>query len=349
MDMKRDYYEDVQLLHGGATKFWFCVLIACLVALPLTVPNYYLYMVNYMAINVLVAMGLNILVGYTGQISLGHAGFFAIGAYTTVLLFKSLGVPVLLSLAGGGFLAAGFGFLLGLPALRLEGPYLAIATLGFGMAIIQILGRWEVFGGRMGIEVPRMTFGSLVLNNDARIYAVVMTITVAMIIGARNLLKTRVGRAFIAIRDSDIAAETMGVNLTYYKTLAFAVSAFYAGVAGGLMAFVLGYINPSSFSFVLSILFLAMVVVGGVGSVLGSVMGGILISFLNLKLDAIQDFPVIGHIFTIISENWMTVSGLPNVASIIFGLILIAIIVFEPLGLYGIWIRTKLYWRTWPF
>ena len=349
MDMKRDYYEDIQLLDSGAKIFWFCFLIAVLALIPFFSPNYYLYMINYMAINVLVAMGLNILVGYTGQISLGHAGFFAIGAYTTVLLIMKAGIPFPIALLCGGLLAALFGFILGLPALRLEGPYLAIATLGFGMAITQIIGRWQYLGGRMGIEVPHMTIGPLTIAGDRSLYYVIMTVTFLMVLAARNLLKTRVGRAFIAIRDSDIAAETMGVNLTYYKTLAFAVSAFYAGIAGGLMAFVLGYINPNSFNFILSILFLAMIVVGGVGSVLGSIMGGALISFLNLKLDAIQELPLLGSLLVTISNEWMSVSGLPNVASIVFGLILILIIVFEPLGLYGIWIRTKLYWKTWPF
>ncbi len=349
MDMKRDYYEDIQLLDSGVKIFWFCFLIAVLAVFPFFYPNYYLYMINYMAINVLVAMGLNILVGYTGQISLGHAGFFAIGAYTTVLLILECGFPSSWRSCAGDCWRRCSVSSSGFRRLRLEGPYLAIATLGFGMAIIQIIGRWEFLGGRMGIEVPHMTIGPLTIASDRSLYYVIMTITFLMVLAARNMLKTRVGRAFIAIRDSDIAAETMGVNLTYYKTLAFAVSAFYAGVAGGLMAFVLGYISPSSFNFILSILFLAMIVVGGVGSVLGSIMGGVLISFLNLKLDAIQDLPVLGSILVTISNNWMSVSGLPNVASIVFGLILIAIIVFEPLGLYGIWIRTKLYWKTWPF
>lgn len=349
MDMKRDYYEDIQLLDSGAKKVWFLLLLACLASFPLYVSNYYLYMMNYMAINVLVAMGLNILVGYTGQISLGHAGFFAVGAYTTVLLMLNLHVPFLLALACGGFAAAILGFILGLPALRLEGPYLAIATMGFGLAITQIIGRWQFLGGHMGVQAPHITFGSWVIDSDQELYIVIVTITVLMLLGARNLLKTRVGRAFIAIRDSDIAAETMGVNLTYYKTLSFAVSAFYTGVAGGLMAFVLGFISPGSFNFILSILFLSMVVVGGVGSILGSVMGGILISFLNLKLTAIQDLPWLGQALVAVSEKWMSASGLPNVASIVFGLILIFIMIFEPLGLYGIWIRTKIYWRTWPF
>jgi len=349
MDMKREYYEDVQFLKSWVALVWFVVLLAGLSLLPFFLPNYYLYMANFMAINVIVTIGLNILIGYTGQISLGHAGFFAIGAYTTVLLMSKWGIPFPAALAAGGFTAAIFGFLLGIPALRLEGPYLAIATLGFGMFVTQVIGRWKIFGGRMGMQAPPIRLFDYPLTGDRALYFIIIPITVLLALAARNLVRTRVGRAFVAIRDSDIAAEAMGVNLTYYKTLAFAVSAFYTGVAGGLMAFVLGYINPHSFTFILSIMFLAMVVIGGVGSIFGSIMGGIVFSFLLLKLDAVQELPYLGSLFVAVSERWMSVSGLPNVASIIFGLILIGIMVFEPLGLYGVWIRAKLYWKTWPF
>jgi len=349
MDMKRDYYEDIQLLDSKILWFWFLMLIAALITFPFIAPSYYVYMANYMAINVIVTVGLNILVGYTGQISLGHAGFFAIGAYGTVLLMTALHLPFLLAIIVAAFIAAFFGFVLGLPALRLEGPYLAIATLGFGMAITQVIGRWQVFGGRMGLETPNLSFGPYILESDRQLYFLIITITFLMTLAARNLMKTRVGRAFIAIRDSDIAAETMGVNLVFYKTLAFAVSAFYAGIAGGLFAFLLGFINPSTFNFILSIYFLAFVIVGGLGSIFGSIMGGVVMTWLLLVLDKVQELPYLGAALISFSENWMTLSGLPNIASIIFGLIIVLLVVFEPLGLFGFWIRTKIYWKTWPF
>jgi len=349
MDMKRDYYEDIQLLDSRVLWIWFLVLLASLAVLPFVIPNYYIYMVNFMAINVIVTVGLNILVGYTGQISLGHAGFFAIGSYSTVLFMTNLHLPFLLALILGALIAAFFGFILGLPALRLEGPYLAIATLGFGMAITQVIGRWKVFGGRMGLEAPELTFGPYLVETDQQLYFFIIPITLLMVMGARNLMKTRVGRAFIAIRDSDIAAETMGVNLTLYKTLAFAVSAFYTGIAGGLMAFLLGFINPSSFNFILSIYFLAFVIVGGLGSIFGSIMGGVVMTWLMLTLDKVQELPYLGEMLISFSERWMNVAGLPNISSVIFGLIIILLVVFEPLGLYGFWIRTKIYWKTWPF
>ena len=349
MDMKKDYYEDVQLFSSKVVIFWFVILIGFLYLLPLFVSNYYVYVANYIAINIIVVTGLNLLVGYTGQISLGHAGFFAIGAYGTVTLMAKAGFPFLLALPCSGLIAAGFGFLLGLPALRLEGPYLAIATLGFGLTITQIIGRIELFGGRDGLHTPDMTIGSWVINTDVEFYFVLITLTIVLLFFMRNLLRTRVGRAFVAIRDADIAAQTMGVNILFYKTLAFAISAFYAGIAGGLYAFVLRFIEPEMFTLMMSILFLAMVVVGGLGSLMGSITGATLLCLLDLKLRNILDIPYVGDWLETLSTSWFTITGVSNIQYIIFGSIMVGIMLFEPLGLYGVWIRTKKYWRTWPF
>ncbi len=353
MDMKRDYYEDIQQFSSGVTLFWFVVLLAVLAAFPFVVSalgkGYYIYMVNYIAIHIIVAVGLNLLVGYTGQVSLGHAGFFALGAYGTLLLMTKLHLPFLLALPLAALGSAAFGFLLGLPALRLEGPYLAIATLGFGLTVTQIIGRWELFGGRQGLHAPDLFIGPWAVKGDFSFYWVVIPMMVFLTMAARNLVRTKVGRAFVALRDSDIAAETMGVNLTYYKTLAFALSAFYAGIGGGLYAFSLGFIEPQIFNLMLSIIFLAMVVVGGLGSIFGSIAGAILLAVLNLKLAAVQNLPLLGDLLMRASEVWFSVSGLPNVQFIVYGLIMVLIIIFEPLGLYGFWIRTKIYWKTWPF
>ncbi|MBW2094624.1 MAG: branched-chain amino acid ABC transporter permease [Deltaproteobacteria bacterium] len=349
MDMKRDYYEDVQLFSSGAVVFWFVALLCALAALPFMVKNYYIYMANYMAINVIVAVGLNILVGYTGQISLGHAGFFAIGAYGTVLLMAKAHFPFLLALPVAALAAAFFGFLLGLPALRLEGPYLSIATLGFGLTITQVIGRMSLFGGRQGLHTPELSIGPWHLDSDRDFYYLVVMVLVFLILTARNLVKTKVGRAFIAIRDADIAAETMGVNLTYYKTLAFAVSAFYAGVAGGLYAFVLRFIEPEIFSLMMSIIFLAMVVVGGLGSIFGSIAGACLLSWLDLELRNILSIPYLGGWLEVLSKSYFSITGVSNIQFIVYGLIMVLIMLFEPLGIYGFWIRTKIYWRTWPF
>jgi branched-chain amino acid transport system permease protein len=349
MDMKRDYYEDMQLCRSKTVLVATVMLLASLVVLPFLLGEYSLYVVNLIAINVIVAIGLNILVGYTGQISLGHAGFFAIGAYTCVLLMVKAGVPFLLALPSAGFLSAMFGFLLGLPSLRLEGPYLAIATLGFGMAVTQIIGHWEYAGGHMGIESPKMSFGSIVIRTGAQQYAVIMTCAVILTVAAVNLMKTRVGRAFVAIRDSEIAAEAMGINISWFKTLSFAVSAFYTGIAGGLMAFALEHVSTGTFNLVLSITFLAMVIVGGLGSVMGSILGAALLTYLQLKLQIVQEAPIIGPLLLQLSNKYFTPEGLPNIQSIVFGSIMIAIVIFEPLGMHGIYIRMKRYWKMWPF
>ncbi|MDP3017203.1 MAG: branched-chain amino acid ABC transporter permease, partial [Deltaproteobacteria bacterium] len=259
-----------------------------------------------------------------------------------------VGLPFYLALPLGGFISSIFGFLLGLPALRLKGPYLAIATLGFGMAITTTIKHLEFFGGRMGLQAPKLYLFGIPMK-DIHFYYMIMIIAVIMVIGAVKLIKTRVGRAFIAIRDSDIAAEAMGVNLTYYKTLAFAVSAFYTGVAGGLYAFILGFINAESFHLIMSITFLAMVVVGGLGSIMGSIAGATLMTYLDIKLQAIQDISLIGPALVTFSQKYMSVAGISNIAVIVYGLIMILIVLFEPLGIFGFWIRTKRYWKTWPF
>ncbi len=356
MDMKRDYYEDIEVFSSGTVLFWSIALFVFLFTLPLYLSSYNVYLFNIILVHVILAVGLNILVGYTGQISLGHAGFFAIGAYGTALLMTHLGLPFFVAIIAAGLIAAFFGFIIGLPALRLEGPYLAIATLGFGLTIMHIIGRWDIFGGRMGIQTPPLDIGipqwglSALLDSDVKMYYLILVIAVVMVIGARNMMKTRIGRAFVAIRDDDIAAEVMGVNLLAFKTLSFAVSAFYAGVAGGLFGFVLGFFDPFTFNLILSIIFLVMIVVGGLGSVLGAVLGASLITYLQYDLlKNVDEMPYLGDVLVWISRKLFTVIGLENFNSIMLGLIMLGIVIFEPLGMFGIWIRIKKYWKTWPF
>jgi branched-chain amino acid transport system permease protein len=349
MDMKRNYYEDIQFFSSRVVLICFLVLLVFLALFPFIVENYTVYMVNYMAIHILVALGLNILVGYTGQISLGHAGFFAIGAYGTIILMSKAHFPFIPALPAAAVVTALFGFLLGLPALRLEGPYLSIATLGFGLTITQVLGRIEFFGGRQGLHAPELSIGPWQINSDRDFYYLVITVTVLLTLAARNLIKTRVGRAFIAIRDTDLAAATMGVNVTMYKTLAFAVSAFYTGLAGGMYALVLGFIEPQIFTLFMSILFLAMVVVGGLGSIFGSIAGACLLSWLDLQLRNILSVPYLGDWLEALSKSSFSITGVSNIQLIIYGLIMVLIMIFEPLGIYGLWIRSKIYWKTWPF
>jgi branched-chain amino acid transport system permease protein len=295
-----DHYRDVQLLPDRAAWIRAGVLVAVLAALPLVVPGYRIFTLNYMAIFVIVGLGMNLLVGDTGLVSLGHAGFLAIGAYTTVLLMTELSVPFVAALPLAGAVSAVFGFLLGLPALRLAGPYLAIATLGFGLAVTLIIGHSAFFGGHMGLVV---------------------------------------GRAWRAIRDSEIAAATMGVDIAWYKTLSFAVSAAYAGIAGGLLAAMTGFISPGVFTFTLSLMFLAMVVIGGLGSIPGAVLGSLLMGYLNLEMDSFQELPILGPALETFSERVMSVSGLPNFGWVVTGTLIVTAILVEPRGLHGVWLR----------
>jgi len=349
VNIKENYYEDVQFLKSWTARAWFVVLIVFLVLFPIFSSNYYIYVANYIAINILVVLGLNILMGSTGLASLGHSGFYAVGAYTTVVLMTRAHLPFLLALLLAGLLTALFGFLIGFPALRLSGPYLAIATFAFGVGMTIIIGRIEFLGGRQGLHAPELIIGSWHLDTDKDFYIFLIPLMVFMALMARNILKTRTGRALNAIRDSDIAAETMGVNLVLYKTLAFAISAFYAGVAGGLYAFVLRFIEPEIFSMYLSIMFVVMIVVGGLGTIIGSISGAILISLLDLQLRNILSVPYLGEWLKSLSMSYFSVTGVSNIQFIIYGTILLLIMMFEPLGIYGFWLRIKKYWNTWPF
>ena len=348
MNLKRHYFEDIKLFSTTASLIWTLILLLLLAVLPLLVKTYYLSIFNFMALNIIVALGLNILVGNTGQISLGHAGFVAIGAYTTAFQIQ-MGIPFILVLPVAGLVTAGMGALLGIPSLRLEGPYLAIVTLGFGLAVMVIIGRMDIFGGRMGMNVERISLDWTGLNYDVSIYYIFLLVTIIMIVLARNILKSRIGRAFQAVRDSDIAASVIGVNVGYYKTLSFAISAFFAGVAGCLWALYLQFVTPGSFTLMLSVMFLATVVVGGLGKVTGSILGGIVMSYLSLQLDNITDVPILGGLLKSFSDTIMHPSGIANAKWVITGFVLIAVILFEPLGLNGIWLRIKRYWRLWPF
>lgn len=356
MDMKRAYYEDIELFKSGTILFWTIVFLIVLFTFPLYLSDYSLYLLNLIMVYIIVSVGLNILVGSTGQISLGHAGFFAIGAYATVLIMTKLQIPFFVAIIAAAFIAAFFGFILGLPALRLEGPYLTIATLAFGLAIMHVIGHTPFFGGRAGLSAPTLDIGipqiglSWILETVMSKYYLVLIFTIIMVLLAINILKTRAGRAFVAIRDSDIAAEVIGINLTMYKTLSFALSAFYAGIAGGLFAFVLGFFDPFTFNLILSIIFIVMIVVGGLGSVMGSITGAALITYLMYDLfKNVGEVPYVGSLLVTVSERWMTITGMDNFNYIALGLVMIGIMLFEPLGIFGGWIRLKKYWKTWPF
>ena len=259
---------------------------------PLVAPKYLVFLGTLVAVNAIVAIGLNLLSGYTNQLSFGHAGFLAIGAYVAALLtlqFPALPVP--LTLLASGLATALVGLALGIPCLRLEGLYLAMATLAFGFVVTEAITNLDwLTRGNDGLRVPLARLGPWTLDTDAARYYLAVAVGAVMILAALNVVATRTGRAFLAIRTSEIAAQASGINAAAYKTIAFVLSAFYTGVAGGLFAFVVGFLSPDAFDVFLSVDFLVMIILGGLGSVLGSVAGAAVVTVLNDSLAGFQAF-----------------------------------------------------------
>ncbi|MCP4681817.1 MAG: branched-chain amino acid ABC transporter permease, partial [Desulfobacterales bacterium] len=296
---------------------------------------------NEMGIAIIGALGLNLLIGFTGQISLGHGAFVAIGAYTSALLTGSLNIPFALSLPCSGFMAALLGLIVGIPSLRLKGLYLALGTLAFGFIIEYILFHWDLTQGDMGMGVPRISFGEVTIKTERAFFYLIMAIAMLSVVCAKNIARTKIGRCFVAIRDRDIAAEAMGIPLAKYKIMAFVISAFYAGVAGCLLAHYQQWIVPGSFDLSLSIAYIAMIVLGGLGSILGSVFGAILITGIPHGIIFLTD---------LFKESYPALSGLiVDIKLGIFGLIIVLTLLVEPKGMVGIYNRIKIYFKTWPY
>lgn len=340
---RESYQEDIRIFHTVWVKFWLGIFLLGVVTLPTWGDPYVVYMANVAGIAIVGALGLNILTGCTGQISLGHSAFLAIGAYTTAILATRSGMPFWVAIPASGLVAAGFGVLLGFPCLRLKGLYLAMATMSFGVVIEYAVTHWESLTmGVRGISVPAPALFGYSLGGEYRLFYVILCAVAALTAAAKNILRTRVGRAFVAIRDRDVAAGVIGVNLTRYKVMSFAISSFYGGVAGGLYAYSTGYLHPENFTLLLSIEYIAMIIVGGLGSVLGSIFGAV---FLTLTPDVIREVATFtGSHVTFLqgryNEEW-------NIAA--FGLMIMLFLIFEPSGLNGIWIRIKNSFKNWPF
>jgi branched-chain amino acid transport system permease protein len=341
-DFKETYVEDEAIFQSLFVKFWLVLLFAFLLFLPLFVNAYVLYIANMIGFAVIAAVGLNILTGFTGQISLGHAAFAGIGGYTSAILITRLGFPFWLALPLAGVVSAAAGLVIGIPSLRVKGLYLCIATLAAQFICEYIFIHWEsMTQGVRGINLPPPALGEFVINTEKRYYFLTLLVVVVAVAFARNLVRSRVGRAFVAIRDRDLAAEIMGISLFRYKLTAFAVSSFYAGVAGALWVGFIRIVTPEHFPFHLSIQYLAMVIVGGMGSVLGSIYGAIFMTLVPELLNVFSGyisgtFPQVGKLFIPMKE-------------VIFGALIVIFLVFEPLGLAEIWRRIKAFFRLWPF
>jgi branched-chain amino acid transport system permease protein len=318
------------------------VLLAGLALTPSFAGTYWLDVLNRIGIAVIGALGLNILIGYTGQISIGHAAFLAVGAYATAILETRAGLPFYLAIPAAALLTSAFGLVFGIPSLRLKGLYLAIATLAAHFITTYGIIHWEgMTGGVLGLNVPPATLFGVALDTDGRLLYLIYALVVPALLFTRNLFRTRVGRAFIAIRDRDVAASVMGVSLYRYKLLAFLVSSFYAGVAGGLMAHHSRILFPDAFTLLVAIDYLAMVIIGGMGSIVGSVFGAIFMTLLPevLKLAATSLTGVYPQAFGLIAST----------RDVIFGLAVIFFLMYEPQGLARIWVRIRNFWTLWPY
>jgi len=341
-DFRTTYREERAIFGTWSVRVCGGAFVLALLCVPLFADRYVLYLLTLAGIYLISATGLNLLTGNTGQISLGQAAFMAIGAYASAIISGYIGVPFVFLVVMGGTLAALASVVVGVPSLRLRGLYLALATVAFQFIVEFVIYRGApLTGGAAGLSVPAPSVLGISLDTDHRYYYAVLVGTLAMLMLARNLLRTRVGRAFMAVRDRDIAAEIAGINVTRYKILAFAVSAFYGGVAGSLLAHQLRYITPESFTLLHSVTLTAMIIIGGLGSVLGSVLGAVFMVLLpeaiRLGVGAVSGrFPVLEMRFAFLQDG-------------IFGLIIILFLMFEPGGLVGTWRSVKTYWRTWPY
>jgi branched-chain amino acid transport system permease protein len=344
---KTSYAADMALYPLPITR-WAAAAFAGLfiVIAPLVLGEYYISILNLILIAVVGALGLNILVGYTGQISIGHGAFMSVGAYTAANLVIQLNAPFWITIPAGGVMAALIGAIVGIPSLRIKGIYLAIATLAAQLIIEWTINHvtWISGGVQATIQVPRPTLFGMQLKTQAELYLFLMAFVVLAIVGTSNLIRSRIGRAFIAIRDQDIAAELIGINIFRYKLWAFAISSFYAGVTGVLYTYYLGIANYEQFQITVSIDYLAMVIIGGLGSVLGSILGAIFVTLL----------PILTRWF-LEDYGWMFLAqqdlqnAIPNLRLILFGGLIIFFLVVEPEGLNRLWRNIRNYFRVWPF
>jgi branched-chain amino acid transport system permease protein len=356
--LKTAYEQDIRLFRDGTTAVWYALLTVIVLALPSLLSRYYIGEITWVFIYGICGVSLMVLVGYTGLISLGHAAFLGIGAYAHAYLLQH-GVPWAASVAIAVLITTACGVIVGLPALRMTGIYLAIATLAFAVIIQEVFTRWEsVTGGFAGKAVDKPMIFGVRFNDEASFYYLCAALLALTILLTENLLRSPTGRAWVAIRDSEIAAQSMGVHLPLYKSVAFAYSAALMGLAGALFAHKIAYLAPDIFSILFSIQMLLLVIVGGLGSLQGAVFGAIFVALLPPIIAILRD-SIPANMVSIASATGIGLIGTvgrgigeflkkPGVEAGIFGLILVLVILVEPSGMYGRWTKIKLFFSTFP-
>jgi branched-chain amino acid transport system permease protein len=340
-DFRQSYREDMAIFETNFARGLLVAFLFALACAPAFASSFWTDVLNRILIAIIAATGLNILTGYTGQISLGNAAFLAVGAYSTAWMGKQ-GVPFPIAIPVAGLASAAVGMVFGIPSLRLKGLYLAVATLAAHFVVEFTASHWDsVTGGVNGTSVLPPVLGPIDLSGDRKLFYLILALTVALLFAAKNLFRTKTGKAFVAIRDQDISAEVMGVNVFKYKLLAFGVSSFYVGVAGSLLAYQAGIVSPENFPITVAIDQLGMIIIGGLGSILGSIFGAIFITLLPEVLrvatsELSSTWPALTNLFAPLKQG-------------VFGLAIVLFLLFEPDGMAARWHSIRTYWKLYPF
>ena len=337
------YAEDAAIFRTKTHWFMLIALLVILFTAPTWFGNYWLSIANLIGITIIAVTGLNILTGYCGQLSIGQAGFMAVGAYTSAILTGSYHQSFLIGILSAGIISGLVGMVFGIPSLRVKGFYLAISTIAAQFIILWVVSHWtNMTGGYAGMEVGPASIGGIIFKSQTSEYFLILIVTLIAVYAAKNIVRTRVGRAFVAIRDNDLAAEVMGINLFRYKLTAFFIGCFFAGIAGSLLAHISRSISPDYFPFTDSVLFIGMIIIGGMGTTLGPILGVIVLRLLDVLVTKLS--PALQSAFPHLPAGFTS-----GIAPLLFGLVIILFLIFEPRGLAHRWQLFKSSYRLWPF
>src|SRR5437868_3629922 len=345
-DFRTSYAADTTIFPTTTSRNFAIAGVLALCLVPQVLGGYWLSILIQIGIFSIAALGLNILVGFTGQISIGHAAFFLLGAFTSAYISNNAPIPVFFAIPLAGVITALVGLIFGLPAARLKGLYLVIATLAAQYILLDFFSRADWFsGGSVPASANPFSIFGYTFRGDRQYFYVVLAYLLVSYVLVTNLMRTRDGRALVAIRDHYLSAEIMGINLAKYRTLSFGLAAFFAGIGGALYAHYQGVVSSEGFTIDRSILFLAIVIIGGLGSIMGTLMGAVFMVLLPEAMEAISSALRGGAIDQALALR----NNIAFLREIAIGLVIVLFLIFEPDGLAHRWARIKAYWKLYPF